>query len=110
MKNSLFDAQMAGYQPILAHPERYAYLSKNKEVFHELRENGILFQLNILSAMGGYGKYVEELAAYFIEHDFYSYIGTDLHHQGHLHRLKELKITPLFQKLLDSGQIQNHLL
>ena len=110
MKNSLFDAQMAGYQPVLAHPERYAYLIKNKEVFHELKENGCLFQLNVLSALGGYGKYVEELAIYFIKNNFYSYIGTDLHHQGHLARLKDMKATPLLLQLLESGSLRNHLL
>ncbi len=110
MKNSIFDAQMAGYQPILAHPERYAYLIKSKEVFHELKENGCLFQLNILSALGGYGKQVEELSAYLIKNNFYNYMGTDLHHQGHLARLKGMKATPLLLQLLDSGSLRNHLL
>lgn len=107
MKEMLFDVQMAGYQPILAHPERYAYLSRNKEVFHELSEQGILFQLNILSLSGGYGKTVLELAEYLINKDLYSFIGTDMHHIGHLHKLQTLKSAKSLEKVVNSSKLLN---
>jgi len=31
IKSVLFDMQMQGYQPIIAHPERYIYLERNKQ-------------------------------------------------------------------------------
>ena len=38
MKNVLFDVLMAGYQPVLAHPERYIYLYKKWDLFHEIKD------------------------------------------------------------------------
>lgn len=107
MKENLFNAQMAGYQPILAHPERYVYLYKKWNFFHELKENGILLQLNLLSLTGGYGQRVQEMAEYLLQHQLYSLVGTDLHHEGHLRRLETLTIPAPLQDLLTNGQLLN---
>ncbi|WP_300598765.1 CpsB/CapC family capsule biosynthesis tyrosine phosphatase [Niabella sp.] len=107
MKNVLFDVLMAGYQPILAHPERYIYLYKKWDLFHEIKDNGVQFQLNLLSVTGGYGARVQEIAQYLLDHDFYSFVGTDLHHEGHMARLKTLTIPAKLQELLANGRILN---
>ncbi|WP_090389537.1 tyrosine-protein phosphatase [Niabella drilacis] len=107
MKNILFEMQMAGYRPVLAHPERYVYWHKKWDLFHEIKENGVLFQLNLLSVTGGYGSRVEEIAQYLLEHDFYSFAGTDLHHEGHMARLQTLEIPEKLQELLTSGALLN---
>jgi tyrosine-protein phosphatase YwqE len=49
------DLQINGYQPILAHPERYAYHNA-LEIFKSLKNAGCLFQLNLLATVGYYGK------------------------------------------------------
>ena len=36
IKDILFEMEMQGYQPIIAHPERYIYLQQNKEFYAEL--------------------------------------------------------------------------
>lgn len=108
MKEILFDLQMAGYQPVLAHPERYAYLYKKYEIFHEFKQNGVMFQLNLLSTTGGYGKMVSEMADYFIKYDFYDLIGTDMHHKGHLQRMQSLYLKNEVQELINSGRISNN--
>ncbi|MCH5596531.1 tyrosine-protein phosphatase [Niabella ginsengisoli] len=108
MKEILFDVQMAGYQPILAHPERYTYLYKQYDVLHDLKDNGCMFQLNLLSATGGYGKTVSEMANYFVKHDFYDFIGTDMHHTGHLARLKTINVSQEVKTLVNSGRIVNN--
>ncbi len=110
MREMLFEMQLAGYQPVLAHPERYIYLNSAREVFHELKENGCMLQLNILSLTGTYGKTVHDLANYLIEKDLYSFMGTDLHHQGHLERLKRITVTPELETLLSSGSLLNNTL
>lgn len=107
MKDILFEVLMAGYQPVLAHPERYVYLYKNWDLFHEIKDNGVLFQLNLLSVTGGYGSRVQEIAQYLLDHDFYSFVGTDLHHEGHMTRLKTLEIPAKLQEQLISGAILN---
>lgn len=106
-KDILFDMQMQGYQPIIAHPERYIYLQQNKEFYQELKDIGCLFQLNLLAVGGHYGRSVRELAEYLLNNGFYDLIGTDLHHFHHLEELEHVEMTPLLQKLIESGQLIN---
>lgn len=107
LKEILFDMQMQGYQPIIAHPERYLYLEANKDFYEELRDIGCLFQLNILSVAGYYGKSAGELAAFLLKKDYYDYVGTDLHGFRHLEALENPAIAPIVDKLLQRGRIRN---
>lgn len=107
LKDILFDMQMKGYQPVIAHPERYIYLSNNKEFYEELKEMDCLFQLNILALTGYYGRTVQELANHLIKKGHYDLVGTDLHHHRHLEALANPAITNTLTKLLDSGKIRN---
>jgi tyrosine-protein phosphatase YwqE len=107
LKDILFDMQMQGYQPVIAHPERYIYLEHNKEFYEELKDIGCLFQLNLLSLGGYYGKSVNELAQYLIKKGHYDLIGTDLHHARHLEALHNPAIATPLKKLIDSGKIRN---
>ena len=106
-KELLFEMQMQGYQPVIAHPERYVYHERNKEFFEELKIAGYLFQLNIMSLAGVYGKSVNELAKYFIKHQYYELAGTDLHHAHHLEHLHNPAISPGLKEALDSGKLLN---
>ena len=63
-KEQLFQLQLCGYQPVLAHPERYSYFYYQKEVFDDLKSAGCLFQSNLLSLIGYYGKQAQDLALY----------------------------------------------
>ncbi|MGI8597748.1 MAG: tyrosine-protein phosphatase [Chitinophagaceae bacterium] len=105
-----FEMQIQGYQPLIAHPERYIYLRNKKHFFDDLRTAGCMFQLNMLSLAGHYGSSVKELANYLLKKDYYDYAGTDLHHHNHLSALKSLSSSPLYSRLKDSQQIKNHLL
>jgi protein-tyrosine phosphatase len=106
-KDILFEMQMQGYQPVIAHPERYIYLQQNKEFYEELKDIGCLFQLNILSITGHYGKSVQELANHLIKKNYYDLLGSDLHHAGHLEALKQSSLTSQLSKLLASGKFRN---
>lgn len=108
IKDILFEMQMQGYQPIIAHPERYIYLDRNKEFYTELRDIGCLFQLNLLSMGGHYGRSVTELANYLLKNGFYNLIGTDLHHLGHLEGLQRFDMPAALRKLIDEGKIINN--
>lgn len=107
LKETLFELQMQGYQPVIAHPERYIYLEREKEFYDELKTHGCLFQLNILSLAGYYGKSAQELAQYLVKKNYYDLIGTDLHGTRHLEALKDPSLDKHLQKLLDSGKIRN---
>jgi len=107
IKDILFEMQMQGYTPIIAHPERYSYLIRNKEFYDELRDIGCLFQLNLLSLGGGYGKTVTELSQHLLKNNFYSLAGTDLHHDAHLHDLGSSRTAATFAKGINWGIFTN---
>ncbi len=108
LKEKLFKMQVSGYQPVLAHPERYLYLKHNKELFDTLKDAGCLFQLNLLSLSNYYGKASNELAHYLIKKNYVDLLGTDLHHARHLDALKYSGSTmDTINRLLDSGKILN---
>jgi tyrosine-protein phosphatase YwqE len=95
---------------VIAHPERYSYLNRKREVFDELRNAGCLFQLNLLSLQGYYGSAVQELAEYLLKKNYYDFAGSDLHHERHLAGLQKLKSAAWMRKLMESSSIKNHLL
>ena len=110
LQELLFEMQVQGYQPLIAHPERYIYLRHNKAFYDELKNWGCLFQLNLLSLVGHYGGVVQDLAAYLVQKEYYDYAGTDLHSARHLQGLQKLGSAPLYNQLRQSGRLQNHLL
>lgn len=107
LKEILFEMQMQGYQPVIAHPERYVYHERDKAFFEDLKISGFYFQLNIMSLAGTYGKAVHDLARYFIKSQYYELAGTDLHNQHQLSHLQNHSITPLLKELIDSGKLMN---
>ena len=107
LKDLLFELQMKGYQPVIAHPERYIYLADSKEFYEELKETGCFFQLNLLALSGYYGKSVHDLATYLVKKGYYDLIGTDMHHQRHLAALSSPAIRAAAFRLAESGKIRN---
>lgn len=67
----------AGFFPVLAHPERYAYMTGSE--YEALKDKGVRFQLNIFSLVGAYGKDAREKAEKMLKKGYYDFIGTDLH-------------------------------
>lgn len=66
-----------GYDPLLAHPERYQYMEK-KDYWH-WKEAGVLLQLNLPSLVGAYGPEVQRKAEWLLREGLYDYCGTDTH-------------------------------
>ncbi len=94
----IFDLQIKGYTVVLAHPERYNFYHKNVVRYQRLKDMGCLFQLNLLSVTGYYGKEVKSASEYLLKVKLYDLAGTDLHHEKHLRALeKEILNTHLFQ-------------
>jgi tyrosine-protein phosphatase YwqE len=80
----LFDLQVAGYIPVLAHPERYLFYHHNMEEYNKLKLAGCLFQLNLLSVVGYYGVTVTKIAEKLLQKGMYSFVGSDAHHDNHI--------------------------
>jgi protein-tyrosine phosphatase len=107
LKDILFELTMQGYQPIIAHPERYIYLESAKDFYDELKDAGYYFQLNLTSLSGYYGKSANNLAQHLIKKGYYNFVGSDLHHFRHAEALASPAVTPFLKKLSDAGQLMN---
>lgn len=81
------------YTPLLAHPERYKYM--NTDQYRQLKEKGVLFQLNLGSLVGGYGKTTQEAARKILANGWYDCIGSDIHSLKHLQQIHH---TPTLSK------------
>ena len=66
-----------GYDPILAHPERYQYMEKND--YRRWKQSGVLLQLNLPSVVGAYGSEVQRKAEWLLKENMYDYCGSDTH-------------------------------
>ena len=107
LDNYLFQLQLKGYRPVLAHPERYAYLKGNLKTYERLKDQGCTLQLNILSLLGYYGKPIKEVAWKLLKHKLVDFLGTDLHHQQHANKLQEILTLPRFARLLNEYEFAN---
>lgn len=107
LKELLFGLQVKGYQPVLAHPERYLYFGANKGWYDQIREAGCLYQLNLLSFRGHYGPESQQLAEWLIKKKYVDLVGTDMHHERHLGLLRSQRIFKTVGQLLDAGLLRN---
>ena len=79
IKELIFDLQIKGLSPILAHPERYAYYHDDRKIYQELHEQGCEFQVNLLSLAGYYNRRSKEVAEWLAAKQMIDYLGSDLH-------------------------------
>jgi len=84
LQKVIFEFQMAGYKPVLAHPERYSCWYKTPEKYQELKSRGVLFQLNLLSLLGHYSPEVKKVAQKMVDNNLIDVVGTDCHRIEHL--------------------------
>ena len=77
VSSKLYDIMLGGYTPVIAHPERYQYASKQQ--YDRWKEKDYLFQLNLLSLTGAYGAPACEKSHNMLQHKMYDYVGTDMH-------------------------------
>lgn len=103
----VFEMTKRGYTPMIAHPERYRYWHKTPEAFERLKDLGCLLQLNILSIEGYYGPDIKDCAKYLLKNKLYDLIGTDLHHERHLGRLKKLGELNKEMQILENYDFKN---
>jgi len=106
-KEKIFAMQISGYRPIIAHPERYSYLHYNRKVYDELKQTGCLFQVNLLSLVGYYGKPAAEVAQYLLKKDYVDLLGSDLHHEKHLGHLHSPELAEQVARIIGTRSLLN---
>lgn len=96
LNNFIFKATTQGYKPILAHPERYGYMTMERA--EELRDRGVLFQINIPSLVGFYSKPIQKFADKLIDKGWVEMLGSDCHSMIYMQTLKEAIQSKYFRK------------
>jgi len=96
---TIFQLEMAGYKPILAHPERYQYLIADKGLLEDLIDRKIIFQVNLLSLTGFYSKEVKNFSEMLVERDLVRFFGTDCHNARYLDMLEMLPKSKVYSKI-----------
>jgi len=98
-----------GYKPILAHPERYLYLSI--EELQNIGGWGCNLQLNAISLTGYYGADVRKIAEALVDHQMIDFISSDMHHPRHAAAFKQALLMPYMEKLMaDDYPLKNKML
>ncbi|WP_274475284.1 tyrosine-protein phosphatase [Mangrovimonas aestuarii] len=104
----IFELQHQGYIPILAHPERYRFYHNNFKQYEKLKQTGCLFQVNLLSTVGYYGKSIYKTAEKLLNEGFIDYTGSDIHHLNHINAFNKpvlLKKTDALQKAMENNSL-----
>lgn len=104
----LFNLQCAGFNLVLAHPERYRYFYMfDKTKYEEIKDRGVLFQINLMSLSGYYGEVEKQAAEYLISEGMVDLVGSDCHKQRHIEAIKRSLYSPALKQLIESGKLLN---
>ncbi len=104
----IFELQVNDYKPVMAHPERYLFYHGKMDEYKKLMKAGCLFQLNLLSVTGYYGKAVLLAAKDLLGAGMIEFTGSDVHHQRHVEAFKskvQLKKTAALEKAINNNSV-----
>jgi len=83
-ERTLYNIQLQGVTPIIAHPERNQVIIKHPEILKKMSERGILAQLTSASITGSFGKEVQKCSRRLIEQGSIQFLASDAHsYKGH---------------------------
>lgn len=83
IRNNMARLQSEGYSPIIAHVERYANIvKKGTERIQELKEMGVMIQVNASTLEGKMGLKMQLMAMSLLKKQLIHLIGTDAHSSG----------------------------
>lgn len=77
LTNIMLRIKAKGFVPVLAHPERYAYM--DADYYYRLKSMGIKFQVNLPSLAGIYGPQVRKKAGWLLKNNLCDMTGSDTH-------------------------------
>ena len=106
--NIIFNLKTNNYIPILAHPERYRFLSNNISEYSKLKKFGCFFQINLLSTTGYYGPDIVKNSEKLLKNNMVDFVGSDIHNMKHIfHFNDKIKVSQI--KALEKCMINNRL-
>lgn len=104
LKEFVFEAQMRGVQPVMAHIGRYPYWHGELHHFEALADQGVWLQVNAASLAGAYGPEVQQTAETCIQRGWVQLLGTDAHGMRHIDALSMASTRPALQTLALTAQ------
>lgn len=75
----LHEVVVAGFRPIIAHPERVAWLMKDRPLVEALVDHGALLQLTAMSVTGELGSTVLEHSEWLLDAGLVHFLASDTH-------------------------------
>lgn len=78
-KQVLFDLQVAGYKPIIVHPERNQELLEHPNKLYDFVRKGALTQITAGSVLGKFGKNIQKFTHQLIDANLTHFIASDAH-------------------------------
>lgn len=103
----VFEMQMAGYRPVLAHVERYNCWHQQPEKIQSMFDKGVVLQMNLNSLSGHYSPQTKKVAEKLIDQDMIGLLGTDCHNTNHLQLLRQTQTLPYLHKILKKSDLLN---
>ena len=88
-RDTLFKLITSGFTPIIAHPERYAYVQKDPHYLDAFIELGCLFQGDYQSLLGKYGRAAKKSLAQLIKAGTITFLASDTHHSSDDYNLRK---------------------
>ena len=79
LETALFDLQVRGFRPILAHPERSVTFLGDRARFQALLEQGVLCSVTAMSVAGGFGKLIRDFTMDLFASGLVHNIASDSH-------------------------------
>lgn len=75
----LFELMLRGYNPILAHPERYIRIMQHPERVLAWMQKGVLLQCNMGSFAGAFGEHAKKNVEDLLRNNMIVFLGSDAH-------------------------------
>jgi protein-tyrosine phosphatase len=70
---------VAGWRPVLAHPERIRWLAEDPGTLAGLVERGALLQLTAMSVTGEFGRRAQACCSFLLDEDLVHFVASDAH-------------------------------
>ncbi len=83
MEQFFFEILLAGYVPILTHPERLRWISEQYSIFERLSRHGVWMQITAGSMTGRFGREPRYWAERMIDEGRVHVLATDAHDTRH---------------------------
>jgi protein-tyrosine phosphatase len=78
-ERAFFELMLAGYRPILNHPERNISIQKDPDKMYRLADKGVLAMVTAASLLGRFGTTAQHLAQDFLQDEVATLLVSDAH-------------------------------